>query len=159
MLAAHSLRAGFYGFDDVVVAGTSADVAFQPLTDFLFAWIRVFFHQVYRAHDHAGRAKTTLQAVVLAERFLHWMQFSVCGKAFNGFDFSAFTLDGKLSATLYGRSVDVDDTGTALAGIAADMRSGQSEVFADKLNEQGAGFDFPRYRLAVHRHGYGDRHS
>jgi hypothetical protein len=47
----------------------------------------------------------------------------------------------------------VDDAGAALAGVATDMGAGQVQVFAEELNEQGAGFDLARHLLAVHRHG------
>src|ERR671920_494434 len=57
--------------DDVVVAGAAAEIALEPLADFLFRGIRIALHEIDRAHDHAGRAKAALQAVVLAERRLH----------------------------------------------------------------------------------------
>jgi hypothetical protein len=45
----------------------------------------------------------------------------------------------------------MDRAGAALAGIAADMRPGQPEMVAQKMNEKGAIFDIGGHRLAVYR--------
>src|ERR1700733_9397269 len=47
----------------------------------------------------------------------------------------------------------MDNAGTALAGIAADMGACQPEMIAKELNEQGAALDIAGGRLAVHCHG------
>jgi hypothetical protein len=43
------------------------------------------------------------------------------------------------------------DTGAALTGVAADMRSGQAEMIAKKLNEKRAILGIARDLLAVDR--------
>src|SRR5437868_615645 len=47
----------------------------------------------------------------------------------------------------------MDDAGAALAGIAADMGAGEAQMFAQELDQQGAGFDITAHRLAIHCHG------
>jgi hypothetical protein len=49
------------------------------------------------------------------------------------------------------------DAGAALRSVAADMRTGEPQVLAQKLNEQGARVDLATDGLAVHRHGNGYR--
>src|SRR5713101_2477027 len=43
------------------------------------------------------------------------------------------------------------DTGTALAGIAADMGAGQVQMIAQEIDKEGPVLDLGRDRLAVHR--------
>src|SRR5581483_7663116 len=49
----------------------------------------------------------------------------------------------------------MDDAGAALRGVATDMRSGESEMFAEELHQQGARFDISADGFPVHRHRYG----
>ena len=52
-------------------------------------------------------------------------------------------------------AVDMHDAGAALRGVAADMRAGQPQIFAQELHQQGARFDIAGDGFAVHRHGHG----
>src|ERR1700712_5226865 len=62
-------------FDDIVVAGAAADIAFQLVPDgFLVELAAVAVHDIDRRHDHARGAIAALQAVIVAERLLHRMQ-------------------------------------------------------------------------------------
>src|SRR5262245_13038973 len=68
----HRLRAGGDRLHDVVVAGAAADVALELLADGLVVEaVALALHHVDRRHDHARRAEAALQAVIVAERFLH----------------------------------------------------------------------------------------
>ena len=51
-------------------------------------------------------------------------------------------------------AVDMHDAGAALRGVAAHMRAGQPEIFAQELHQQGARFDIAGDGFAVHRHGH-----
>src|SRR5262249_51619396 len=83
--ASHVLRARRDGFDDVVIAGAAAQVAFQLLADGLVVEVVAFtVDHVDRGHDHAWRAEAALKTVMLAERRLHRMQFGRArGQAFD----------------------------------------------------------------------------
>ena len=58
------------GVDDVLVAGAAAEVAGDALPDFVLARLRVVSKQVGGAHNHAWRAETALQPVLLPESLL-----------------------------------------------------------------------------------------
>src|SRR6478736_9345382 len=45
----------------------------------------------------------------------------------------------------------MNDTGAALAGIAADMGAGQVQMIAQEIDKEGPVLDLSRDRLAVHR--------
>src|SRR5258706_29781 len=78
----HRLRARGDRLHDVVVAGAAADVAFELVPDGLVVErVALAGHHVDRGHDHAGGAEAALQAVILAERFLHRVQLAVLGEA------------------------------------------------------------------------------
>src|SRR5579883_751523 len=126
----HRMGAGADGLHDIVVAGAAADVALKPFADFPFARVGMVLHQIQRAHHHAGGAETTLQAMIVTERLLHRVQLPVLGQPFDGEDVSAFGLDRQQGAALDGATVDMDDAGAALAGIAPDMGASKAEFFA-----------------------------
>src|SRR5262249_49129110 len=111
--------------------------------------------QVDRRHDHARRAEAALQPVILAEGFLHRMELAVLCKALDRGDLGTRRLDGEHRAGLHRAPVHVDDARAALAGVAADMRAGESELVAQEIDEQRAVLGIDRYRLPVHLHGNG----
>ena len=82
-----------------------------------------------------GDAKSALEAVTFPEALLHGMQLPVLRHAFDGGNFTAVRLHGEDGAGLDREPVDVDDTGAALAGVAADMRAGEAQLFANVLNQ------------------------
>ena len=78
------------GFDDVVVAGAAADVAFELVADRrLVEVVALAVDHVDGGHDHAGRAEAALQAVIVLERLLHRMQLAALREAFDGRDLRA----------------------------------------------------------------------
>ena len=117
--------------------------------------------QIDRGHDHAGRAEAALQAVMLAERFLHRMQRrAVGGQALDGPDLVAVGHDRQRGAGFHRLAVEMHDAGAALRGVAADMGARQPQIFAQKLDQKGTGVDIGVYGIAVHDQGnLGHQHS
>src|SRR5580700_1194912 len=130
--AAHGLGPGGDRFDDVVVAGAAADVAFELLADGVIVEIvALAAYDIDRGHDHARGAVAALQAVVLAERLLHRMQLRLRrGQPLDGQHSGAFELQRQHGARFRRLAVDVDDAGAALRGVAADMGASEPQVFA-----------------------------
>ena len=60
---------------------------------------------------------------------------------------------------LHRPAVDVHRARAALAGVAADVRAGQSELLAQELDEQRPRIDGPADRLAVDGEGNGNVHA
>src|SRR2546421_123199 len=137
--------------DDVVVAGAAADVAFELVPDGrLVKLAAVAVHNIDRRHDHARGTVTALQAMIVAERRLHRVQFVAFCDAFDGSDVRVRGLAGQYGAGFYRPAVDMDDAGAALAGVAADMGAGQVQMVAQEMDEKGPVFDLSRDGLAVH---------
>jgi hypothetical protein len=115
-------------------------------------------HDIDRRHDHARGAIAALQAVIVAERRLHRVQFVALGDALDRGDAGASRLARQHGARFDRPAVDMDDTGAALAGIAADMGAGQVQIFAQEMDEEGSVLDIGRDGLAVHRQ-FDGRHA
>src|SRR5882757_11309983 len=89
-----------------------------------------------RGHDHAGGAETALQAMVFAERLLHWMQRrAVGGKTLDGLDLMPVSHDRQRGTGFDRLAIEMHDAGTALRGVAADMGAGQPQILAQKLHK------------------------
>src|SRR5438105_151812 len=75
---AHGFSARGYRLDDVVVAGTAAQIAFELVANGVVIKLVAFaIDDIDRRHDHARRAVAALQPVMFAEGFLHRMQRAV----------------------------------------------------------------------------------
>src|ERR1700694_492683 len=129
------LHAGFHGagagcdrLDDVVIAGTAAEIAVELFADgVIVELIGLAVDHVDRRHDHAGGAKAALQTVMLAEGFLHRVQLSAVGDPLDGGDIRPFRLPGEHGAGFARLAADMHDAASALRGVAADMRSRQAQ--------------------------------
>src|SRR5205085_12129361 len=77
-------------FDDIVIAGAAADIAFQLVPDGLLVELAAMaMDDVDRRHDHARSTVTALQAVIVAESRLHRVQFVTFRDALDGGDAGA----------------------------------------------------------------------
>src|SRR5262249_31298788 len=137
----HDLRRLMDGLDDVLVAGASAQVPLEGQSDLRVRGIRIDLEQIDDGHDHAGGAEAALQAVLLVKRLLHGMEVTVPVEALDRCDLSAVGLDCKDGARLHGASVEMDGAGAANGRVAADLRAGEIEVVAEKVDEQRARLD------------------
>ena len=115
-------------------------------------------NHVNRADDHARRTKTALQPVIFAKCFLHWVQLVAVRNSLDGDHIGAFELLRQYCARLERDAVHKYYAGSALARVTAYMGSGQSQFFAQILNEKRSPFALGRDLLAVHRHRNGRCH-
>ena len=148
--------------DDVLIAGAAAQIAFELFADDVVGEVMALaMDQIDRGHDHAGGAEAALQAVMLAEGFLHRMQRrAVGGQPLDGPDLVAVGHDRERGAGLHRLAVEMHDAGAALRGVAADMGARQPQIFAQKLDQQGTGVDIGVYGITVHDQGnLGHQHS
>jgi hypothetical protein len=78
------------------------------------------------------------------------MQLPAHGDAFDGRDKAPVGLSRQDRARFDCAPIDMDDAGAALTGVAADMRTRQIEIIAQKMDKERAVFDIDRNRLTVH---------
>src|SRR6185312_15513079 len=153
------LRRGEHGIDDVVVARAAAEVALEPVADFLLTGIRVLLEQVRGAHDHAGCAVAALQPVLLVERPLHRVQLAVLRKPLDGGDLGTVGLHREHRARLDRLAVDVHRAGAARRGVATDVGAGQAKLLTQELRKQEARLDVFFDTPAIHGQADGSSHA
>src|SRR5918995_6834033 len=132
----HFLGGVLHGLDDVLVPSAAAHIAFELMPDVALGGVRVPLEKRHRRHDHARGAIATLQAVFLPETFLYGVVLAILRQTFDGQDVGTVGLNGIERAALDALAIDMDDTGAALARIAADVRAGESELIAQVMNEE-----------------------
>src|SRR5438046_391210 len=86
---AHLLGRVLHGLDDVHVTGAAAEIPRNGLADLLLARVLVALEERARGHQHAGGAKTALQAVLLGEALLHRMELAALLEALDRGDLRA----------------------------------------------------------------------
>jgi len=107
-------------FDDPGVSPAPAEVSAHAFAHALGIIAGMaLFKQADRAHDLAGRAEATLQAVMRDEGGLHRMQLVAVGDAFDGENVSAVVADRQSQARINPAPVDQHGAGAALAAVAA----------------------------------------
>ena len=93
LLLGHVSGPQLNGFDNVLIAGTTAKIALELFPNFCLSGFGMAGAQIHRAHDHSRRAKSTLQSMTLFESRLHGMQGAIgTGQTFNGCYICAFDL-------------------------------------------------------------------
>ncbi len=100
------------------------------------------------------RAETALQAMMLAEGFLHRMQLRCPLARPSIVNTSApSSAQRQRRAGFDGFAIHMDHAGATLGRVAADVGAGEAEGFAQELNQQGARIDIGFDGLAVNLHG------
>jgi hypothetical protein len=116
------------------------------MADFGLARVRILLQQPKGAGNHARRAEAALQPVMFAERLLQRVQAAVgAGQPFDRNDVGAMRLCHEHGAGFHRLPVHVHGTGAAMTGVAADVRTGDPELFAQYMDKQhprlGENFD------------------
>src|ERR1700759_90220 len=128
-------------FHDVLVAGTAAQVARYRPPDVFLGRVGVAVEQFLGRHHHARRAEPALEAVLLPEPLLEWVQLAGRRQALHGGDVTPVDLDGQHRAGLDGPAIDQHRAGPAVGRVAAAVRASQAGAAADQVGQQQPGLD------------------
>jgi len=127
----HRIASGQHGIDDIVIARTAADIAFELCAYSSLVRLRIAIQQIHRAHNHPRCTEAALQSVMFLESGLHGMQRTiVIGKPLDGDDIATCCLRRDDRARLDGTSIKMNDAGTALTGITPHVRTGKTKMIA-----------------------------
>src|ERR1700733_376292 len=126
---------------DVLVAGAAAQITVETCPDLFVAGAGIALDDLFGGHDHAGRTKPALQAVLVPKGFLHGIQLVAGRDSFDGQHLRAVRLHCEHGAALDGFSVDVHGASAAQRCLASDMRARQTGHFAQVVNQQQARLD------------------
>ncbi len=139
----------FDGVENLLIAGTAADIAAKPLLD-LFAigkWVGA--QRRGRRHHHAGDAVTALAGAGLVEGALQDIELAGLGQRLDGLDMSALRLGHRQQARLHQHAIDEHRTGAAFAGAAAFLVAGEMQVVAQEVEQALARLGVARDLAAV----------
>jgi len=110
------------------MSAATAQVAVHAINDFFLRGLGILQQQAVGIQDHARRAKTTLEGIVLLKGFLQGMKSAVCGEPFNGQNFFPSNLfDWQLAGTNR-LLIDQNRAGSAKAGTTAAFRPGKVQI-------------------------------
>src|SRR6266550_5365564 len=135
--------------DDVHVAGAAAEIAADPVSDLGLSGLLVLVEQPGGLHYHPRRAEAALETVLVPEGLLERLEGRPVGHPLDRPDLGAVRLDGEHRARLGALAVHVDRAGTAVARVAADVRTGEQEHIAQEVDEEQPGLDVGFADLAV----------
>src|SRR5262249_19749186 len=141
------------GIDDRLVAGAAAVVSGQVLADLVARGAGETKHEIMSGHQHAGRAESALERVAPMEGFLQLRELAGVGQSFDGIDSAPIRLYGKHQATAHDLAVDADRAGAAHAMLAGGVRSSETQLLAEEVDEMLACGYSARYHRAVDRQG------
>jgi hypothetical protein len=65
------------------------------------------------------------------------VQLRTAGQTFNGNDFSSLQIGCRNDAGIYGQIIKKHGTAAAVTGTATELRSGQTDLFTQRLQECG----------------------
>src|SRR5438067_385974 len=125
----------FYRVDDGLVAGAAAVVAGDVRADLLAIGLCAGAEQILSGHQHAGRAEAALQRVALVEGLLQRRELLGIREAFDRFDRAAIGLHGEHQAAAHDLAVDAHGARATHAVLAADVRAGEAELIAQKVDQ------------------------
>src|SRR5258708_23600342 len=108
---------------DILIACAAADIALETLANLGFGRVGIILEQLIRGHNHTRSAEATLQAVLLPEALLDWMQATLGGQSLNSHHFRAVRLYSQHRTCLDRFTIDQYCASPALRSITANMGS------------------------------------
>ena len=123
------------GANDLVVAGTTAEVSGECKANLLLRGIGVLLEQRFGCNDKSRRADSALQRSTFQEALLHDIQLPLFGDPFNRLNSGGFGFNRQHQATVHGTAIQHDGTGTAVAVVAAFLGAGHAERVPQYLKQ------------------------
>src|SRR2546428_1443787 len=140
--------------DDVRVRAAPAEIAGHPLADLVVVPRLAFLEQGDRRKDLSRRAVAALERVLAQEGFLHRVQLSALDQPFDGGDAGALELRDQLQAGVHPLSVDDHGAGAALSHVASLLRTRETEVLPQRIQQDEPRLDLQPASLTVHDQRY-----
>jgi hypothetical protein len=111
-----------------------------------------FLDAAYAGHDLSGGAVAALEALVLDESGLERVQLIAFGESLDGGDLGAFMHHGKRQAGIHPSAVDQHSARPAGALVAALLRAGEVEPFAQHVKQRLSRVVIKRMGPTIDRH-------
>jgi hypothetical protein len=140
-----------YRFQNLVVAGATAEVAGHPFFDLILGGFGVLVEERLGGHDLSRRADPALEPAVLNESLLQWMEPTILCEPFDGFDILALASDGKCQTRTYDTAVDDHAASATNADTATFLGAGEADVIPQGLEKQPVGFQLEVMLFTVNK--------
>src|SRR6266581_1689288 len=155
-LLARAFGRELHGLDDLLIAGAATQVAADGVADLRLRRVRIRVEQSLGSDQHPGSAVAALQAVRLAEAVLQHAHRAVgLREPLDGGDAVAVRLHRVHEAGTHRLAVEHHRARAADAVLAADVRAGEEQFFAQPVHQRQARRHLGRSRFAVDLDGNG----
>jgi hypothetical protein len=142
--------------DDVVIAGTAAEIRRERVSDLCVRRVWVIAQECRQRHQKTRSAETTLEAVRLTKGRLKRIQISGRSKTLDGLEIVSGGLNREHDARADRFCIEQNGAGAAHAVLAPDMRARKTELLPDEIAEEQARLNVTVVANAVD--GDGDFH-
>src|SRR6266545_3966911 len=126
------------GGDHLRVARAPAEVTRDAVADLFLGGARILGEEGGGGHQHAGNAESALGHSVADEGVLKGVEVAVAAEALDGRDRMTAGLHGEHEAGRDRRAIEVHGAGAAVAGAAAFLGSGETELLARLAVDRGS---------------------
>ncbi len=129
---------------------TAAQVAIQGFTDDPLSRMVKFSQEGSSGDDHAIGAEAALSSLILDKRLLDWVQLPILYQTFQG-DYGGLPDigDGHLTG-LFGLATENDHAGAALFQAAAKLRTVQTQLITQHIQQGSIGRRLDGVRLPIY---------
>src|SRR3989442_12569875 len=146
----------FDGLEDLEVTGAATEYAGKRILDRVSGWVGVPVEQRPGGEQHRRRAIPALRGAQFGKRDLEGMQLTPVRHPFHRGDLASLEVERHGQAGQVRPAIDEHATGGALAQLAAVLGPGQSQVFAQDLQQCFVGRHHDRHLFAVDAQADGD---
>jgi hypothetical protein len=130
------LSSGYNRFDDPRIAGASADLSAEFMTDGGCIRVRQPLEDVACYDQHAWRTETALQSVAFVEVLAQDLHCRPISQTFQGVDRPTVAHDSQHQTCTRNLSVQHDRAGAAGAMLASKVRRGQTAAIAHEVGQR-----------------------
>ena len=136
-LASMKGRCCLHGIDDLLIAGTSAKIAFNGTCDFIPCRVVIFIEECLRGHEEAWRAKAALRASVSRKTGLNRCKMSAIRKTLNGDDVRTLNLTRQGEAGEFRYAIDHHGTTSTGSKVTTSFDPECSNLVSKYVQEDG----------------------
>src|SRR5467141_1585378 len=150
LFSAHACRSELYSLVDLDVARAAAEVARQSVLDFVACRLGIRGEECFGGKEKGRRAVPALRGTQVGERLLQGMELAALRHGFDGAHGVTGGREAQHETRQHGRSIEQHGARAAFAQFAAVLRSGESEILAQHLEQRLVRRECHFCRFAVH---------
>src|SRR5437016_5653731 len=131
------------------IGAAATEIAAQTGANLIDGGVGMVADKGRASDDETGRAESALLGVMAYKSLLDFVHLFRAADAFDGRDFTAFSLDGEHRAGINRVAIDQHRAGAAGAAVANFLATGEVESVAQRVEQGHARFDVQAAALSV----------